>query len=159
IIMVTNSFNVHYYERYGNLSFYSLNGTLESRRAGRRDLRGLTRTNRAKISSSHKGCQEINSALKTFLGRDELQFEVEKDGYVLMRNKKVAENLSEGERTAIGFVHFVIHLKDQDFDLAHGIVVDDPVSSLDANSHFAGVLVLKKFNQGSSTNVCVDTQL
>jgi wobble nucleotide-excising tRNase len=61
-----------------------------------------------------------------------------------MRNEKVAENLSEGERTAIGFVYFVTHLKDQDFDLAHGIVVvDDPVSSLDANSIFQAFSFLK----------------
>ena len=36
------------------------------------DLTTRIRNNRAKISSSHKGCEEINSALKTFLGRDEL---------------------------------------------------------------------------------------
>ena len=115
--------------------------------AGDLGIVGLTeriKTNRAKISSSHKGCQEINSALKTFLGRDELQFEVEKEGYVLMRGKKFAVNISEGEKTAIGFVHFVIHLKDQDFDPANGIVVvDDPVSSLDANSIFQAFSFLK----------------
>jgi wobble nucleotide-excising tRNase len=100
--------------------------------------------NRAKISSTHKGCQDINDALKTFLGRDELQFKVDEDGYVLMRGKKVAENLSEGERTAIGFVHFVIHLEDADFDRASGIiVVDDPVSSLDSNSMFQAFAFLK----------------
>lgn len=102
------------------------------------------RNNRARISSSHKGCEDINTALKTFLGREELQFEVEKDGYVLMRNRKIAGNLSEGERTAIGFVHFVTHLKDQGFDLTRGIVViDDPVSSLDANSIFQAFSFLK----------------
>lgn len=100
--------------------------------------------NRARISSSHKGCQEINDALKTFLGRNELQFEVDEDGYVLMRGKQVAENLSEGEKTAIGFVHFVIHLRDQDFDPASGtIVVDDPISSLDSNSMFQAFAFLK----------------
>ncbi len=107
-------------------------------------LRERIKTNRAKISSSHKGCQELNSTLRTFLGRDELQFEVEEQGYVLMRGKKPAENLSESERTAIGFVHFVIHLKDQDFDPASGIVVvDDPVSSLDSNSIFQAFAFLK----------------
>ena len=40
-VMVTKYSNVHYYERYVNL-VYSLDGTLESRRAGSRDLRGLT---------------------------------------------------------------------------------------------------------------------
>jgi len=61
-----------------------------------------------------------------------------------MRGKKVAENLSEGEETAIGFVHFVIHLRDQDFDPKTGIiVVDDPVSSLDSNSMFQAFAFLK----------------
>lgn len=107
-------------------------------------LKERIKINRAKISSSHKGCEEINAALKTFLGRDELQFEVEAEGYVLMRGKNLAENLSEGERTAIGFVHFVIHLKDQGFDPANGIiVVDDPVSSLDSNSTFQAFAFLK----------------
>lgn len=102
------------------------------------------RTSRAKISSTHKGCDVLNSTLKTFLGRDELQFEVEDEGYVLMRGQEIAENLSDGERTAIGFVHFVIHLKDQDFDVANGvIVVDDPVSSLDSNSTFQAFAFLK----------------
>jgi wobble nucleotide-excising tRNase len=102
------------------------------------------KNNRAKISSSHKGCQEINSALTTFLGRDELQFQVEGEGYVLMRGRRLAENLSEGERTAIGFVHFITNLKDQDFNPANGIVViDDPVSSLDSNSIFQAFAFLK----------------
>ncbi len=108
------------------------------------ELRERIDTNRAKISSTHKGCQEINVALRTFLGRDELQFEVEKEGYVLMRGRKLAGNISEGEKTAIGFVHFVIHLKDQGFDPATGIIViDDPVSSLDSNSIFQAFAFLK----------------
>lgn len=107
-------------------------------------LKERVKGNRAAISSSHKGCEEINSALKTFLGRDELQFEVEAEGYILMRGNIIADNLSEGEKTAIGFVHFVVHLKDQGFDPANGIVVvDDPISSLDSNSTFQAFAFLK----------------
>lgn len=111
---------------------------------GTKELTERIGTNRAKISSSHKGCHEINEALKTFLNRNELQFEVEGEGYALKRAKSPASNLSEGERTALGFVHFVIHLKDSEFDPATGIiVVDDPVSSLDANSTFQAFAFLK----------------
>lgn len=100
--------------------------------------------NRATISSEHRGCDQINDALRTFLGRDELRFEVADGGYVLLRGEQVADNLSEGEKTAIGFVHFVIHLKDRDFDPVSGIiVVDDPISSLDANSMFQAFAFLK----------------
>ncbi len=102
------------------------------------------KTNRATISSSHKGCEEINAALRTFLGREELQFNVDGDGYVLQRNGRAADGLSEGERTAIGVCHFIINLREQGFDPAEGIiVVDDPVSSLDSNSIFQAFAFLK----------------
>jgi len=100
--------------------------------------------NRAKVSSSHKGCAGINSGLKTFLGREELQFEVEEEGYILKRGNKIASDLSEGEKTAIGLVHFIINLKDEGFDKTKGIiVVDDPISSLDSNSIFQAFSFLK----------------
>lgn len=115
---------------------------------------GLTKRiseNQAKISSTHKACEDINKGLTTFLGRTELIFETNKtiitddkgqqkeieDGYIIKRNGEIAKNLSEGEKTAIAFVYFTIHLKDQDFDISKGIiVVDDPVSSLDSNCLF-----------------------
>ena len=63
---------------------------------------------------------------------------------MIKRNGKLANNLSEGEKTAIAFVYFTIQLKDQDFDLNTGIVVvDDPVSSLDSNSLFQAFAFLK----------------
>lgn len=103
--------------------------------------------NKAKISSSHKACEEINESLRTFLGRDEITFEVAgegKEGYVIKRNGEIAYNLSEGEQNAIAFVYFVVHLQDQDFDIKEGVVIiDDPVSSLDSSSLFQAFSVLK----------------
>lgn len=114
--------------------------------------------NQAKISSTHKACEDINKGLATFLGREELIFEPHKtkmlnekgeeqevdDGYVIKRGGKLANNLSEGEKTAIAFVYFTIHLKDQNFNLQNGIIViDDPVSSLDSNSLFQAFAFLK----------------
>ncbi|WKZ26080.1 MAG: AAA family ATPase [bacterium] len=100
--------------------------------------------NKSKISSSHKACKAINDGIKTFLGRDEITFEVEGDGYVIKRHGKIAENLSEGEKTAIAFVYFTVHLQDQNFDTKEGIlVIDDPVSSLDSNSLFQAFAFLK----------------
>lgn len=100
--------------------------------------------NKSKISSSHKACKSINDGLATFLGRDEISFEVEGDGYVIKRNGKIATNLSEGEKTAIAFVYFTVHLQDQDFNIKEGIlVVDDPISSLDSNSLFQAFSFLK----------------
>ncbi len=101
--------------------------------------------NKGKISSEHKACGTLNEQLQTFLGRAEIMFEVSPDGgYVVKRNKVIAKNLSEGEKTASAFVYFVVHLKDQNFDIANGIiVVDDPISSLDSNSLFQAFAFLK----------------
>ena len=101
--------------------------------------------NKGKISSEHKACGTLNEQLQTFLGRAEIMFEVSPEGgYVVKRNKVIAKNLSEGEKTAIAFVYFVVHLKDQNFDIANGIiVVDDPISSLDSNSLFQAFAFLK----------------
>lgn len=113
--------------------------------------------NRAKISSEHKACEDINRGLKTFLGRDELRFEPESSiennqgtglaavtGYKIVRGAHSAVSLSEGEKTAIAFVYFVVHLNDGQFQKANGIVViDDPISSLDSNSLYQAFSFLK----------------
>jgi len=51
------------------------------------------------------------------------------------RRGKPAKRLSEGEKTAVAFIYFLVQLKDQDFNIGEGIVViDDPISSLDASA-------------------------
>ena len=90
------------------------------------------------IQGTRIACEEINANLNNYLGHGEIIFEDFEDGYSIKRKDEIANNLSEGEKTAICFVYFVASLKDN-FDLANGIVViDDPVSSLDANNiHYA----------------------
>lgn len=108
------------------------------------DLENRIAENKSKISSPGKACAEINKKLETFLGRKEIAFEVRGEGYSIKRNGEVANYLSDGEKTAIAFVYFVVHLQDQDFDIKNGIVVvDDPVSSLDSNSLFQAFAFLK----------------
>jgi wobble nucleotide-excising tRNase len=100
--------------------------------------------NRSKVSSSHKACKAINDRLKAFLGHSELVFEVSDTGYKITRHGEVAEDLSEGEKTAVAFVYFTVQLTDQDFNIKDGIVViDDPISSLDSNSLFQAFGFLK----------------
>lgn len=78
---------------------------------------------------------ELDRELADYLGRDELRFKVQDTGYTITRNGAAATHLSEGERTAIAFMYFLKSLNDTSFDRKNGIVViDDPVSSLDANS-------------------------
>ncbi len=108
------------------------------------DLDKRISVNKSRISSSHKACGEINNSLKTFLGRDEIVFEVMDDGYVIKRNGEIAHSLSEGEKTAIALVYFTVNLKDKDFNVNEGIIiVDDPISSLDSNSLFQAFAFLK----------------
>jgi len=88
---------------------------------------------------------ELNKEIASYLGRDELRFEVEQNGYRITRNGQSATHLSEGERTAIAFLYFLKSLNGTDFDIKTGIVViDDPVSSLDTNSLFSAFGFMKQ---------------
>lgn len=113
----------------------------------KRDLAAITQSiidKQAQISNEHKGGEELTAHLKQFLGRTDLIFENSKDGYVVLRRGKPAKRLSEGEKTAIAFLYFLVQLKDQDFDLAEGVVViDDPISSLDSGAIYQAFSFLK----------------
>lgn len=99
---------------------------------------------RAQISNAHKAGDRLTKLLHTFLGRSDLVFNSTEEGYRVVRNGRAAKRLSEGERTAIAFIYFIVQLEDQDFDLANGVVViDDPVSSLDASAVYQAFSFLK----------------
>lgn len=96
------------------------------------------------IRHHHPAADELSKDMAAYLGRDELRFEARDAGYVITRNGRPAMNLSEGERTAIAFMYFLKSLQDTNFDLKSGIVViDDPVSSLDANSLYCAFGFMK----------------
>lgn len=98
----------------------------------------------AKISDAHKAGEDLTKLLHTFLGRSEIIFQSGSDGYRVYRNGKPARRLSEGERTAIAFIYFIVQLSDRDFTASNGIVViDDPISSLDSGSIFQAFAFLK----------------
>lgn len=98
----------------------------------------------AKVSNAHAGGASLTELLKQFLGRTELCFESGDEGYRVLRRGKPAKRLSEGEKTAIAFIYFLVQLKDQDFDIGEGIVViDDPISSLDASAIYQAFAFLK----------------
>jgi wobble nucleotide-excising tRNase len=104
----------------------------------------------AQISQEHKGGEELTAHLRQFLGRTDLVFENSKEGYLVLRRGKPARRLSEGEKTAIAFLYFLVQLKDQDFDLADGIVViDDPISSLDSGAIYQAFSFLKNNTKGA----------
>lgn len=87
------------------------------------------------IIEHRQPAEELNKELRGYLGHDELQLAVKDTGYAITRNGVPATGLSEGETTAVALLYFLKSLKDRSFDLANGVVVlDDPVSSLDANA-------------------------
>jgi wobble nucleotide-excising tRNase len=97
------------------------------------------------ILEHQRPADELTRELREYLGRDELRFEVKGTGYALTRNGQPVSHLSEGERTAISFLYFLKSLQDRAFDIAKGIVViDDPVSSLDANALFSAFGYMKE---------------
>ena len=78
----------------------------------------------------------INQHLKEFFGREEIKLELaeDKQGYKIIREGQPANNLSEGEKTAIAFSYFVAKVREGSFALSKGIIfIDDPISSLDSN--------------------------
>lgn len=101
-------------------------------------------TKQAQVSSEHAGGAQMTERLRDFLGRTDLRFESSNEGYRVLRRGKAAKRLSEGEKTAIAFLYFIVQLGDQDFDLVEGIVViDDPISSMDAASIYQAFAFLK----------------
>lgn len=97
------------------------------------------------IHEHRRPADELTEELRAYLGRDELRFEVKGTGYALTRGGQPVSHLSEGERTAIAFLYFLKSLKDKTFDMKNGIVViDDPVSSLDANALFSAFGYMKE---------------
>ena len=81
--------------------------------------------------------EELTEDLRKYLGHGELCLEIKNTGYTIMRGGTLAKSLSEGETTAIALLYFLKSLQDRRFDLKKGVIVlDDPVSSLDANALF-----------------------
>ncbi len=87
------------------------------------------------IKEHRRPAEELNEDLKVYLGHAELQLAIKETGYAITRNDQPADMLSEGEMTAIALLYFLKSLDDRGFDKTNGVVVlDDPVSSLDANA-------------------------
>lgn len=93
---------------------------------------------RGQLSETHSSAKEISECLSSYLGNERLALIVNKDNrYVVHRDgKEISSPLSEGEKTAIAFSHFICRIGK---DLSQKIIViDDPISSLDnRNLHYA----------------------
>ena len=90
------------------------------------------------VSDHGRSANAFNAALRAYLGHGELQLDVRENGYVIMRKGDADPLPSEGEKTAIALLYFLTSLRKDGFDIGESVIVlDDPVSSLDANSLLA----------------------
>lgn len=102
------------------------------------------------LSSTAKGQGELNDILEILLHRDDIKIEIREEKFRLERSGHPAENLSEGEKSAIAFAYFLTELKalrkDDPPKLPKTIIfIDDPISSLDSNHIFQVRSLLKDF--------------
>lgn len=97
------------------------------------------------LSEASKGAERINQLLGAYFGKGDLRVEVSVDNrFQISRGGGVAKNLSEGEKTAIAFAHFITSIQDGRYPLKDTIVViDDPISSLDACHLFNTYALIK----------------
>lgn len=102
------------------------------------------------LKSTVKGQEELNNLLEILLHRNDIKIETRNDRYTLERSGHTANNLSEGEKSAIAFAYFLTELKalrkEEPPKLANTIVfIDDPISSLDSNHIFQVRSLLQNF--------------
>ncbi len=104
----------------------------------------------SKIRESVIGAEKLNARLSQLLPGNPIKVDVNSDdSYTILRGDKPAINLSDGERTAITFAHFLTKLEELGDQLEETVVfIDDPISSLDSN-HIYGVygLIREKADQ------------
>ncbi len=108
----------------------------------------------ANLANVAKGADNFNKELHSFLGRTDISliYDIKEKAYRIMRSNpsRPAENLSEGEKTAIAFVYFVTKINENGNKVEDAIlVVDDPISSFDANHLFHSVAFLKRKCEGA----------
>jgi wobble nucleotide-excising tRNase len=118
------------------------------------DIRALEQ----ELSEAAKGAERINELLAAYFGKEDLRVVVSADKrFQIHRGGVIAKNLSEGEKTAIAFAHFITRVQDGRTPLADTIVViDDPISSLDAN-HLFNTYALIKTQLASCRQLIVST--
>lgn len=101
-------------------------------------------------NSAEEGSLQFNYFIQSFLGKEDIKIEFNKSvqKYNLYRGDEMAKHLSEGEKMAISFSHYLVTLKSLELknELKDTILfIDDPISSLDGNHIFQINALLKDF--------------
>ena len=97
--------------------------------------------NESRKVSDSEGALQYTSFIQSFLNREDIKIIVDPTTkkFNLLRNSENASNLSEGEKTAIAFSHFLVTIKSLESINKfkdYIVFVDDPISSLDGNHIF-----------------------
>ncbi|MFH1093953.1 MAG: AAA family ATPase [Candidatus Omnitrophota bacterium] len=108
-------------------------------------------TLKAKLHNASDALNKINQILKDFFGESYIFLEIFEladggVGYALKRRGKETKHLSEGEKSILALVYFLVKLEEDGFDKSKAIVViDDPVDSQDGNFLFRTYGFLKRY--------------
>jgi len=103
----------------------------------------------SKKYSDTEGALQYTYFIQSFLNRTDIEIKVDDSTkkFLLLRNNENASNLSEGEKTAIAFSHFLVTIKSLEKSAKfkeYIVFVDDPISSLDGNHIFQINSLLKE---------------
>lgn len=103
----------------------------------------------SKKVSDAEGALRYTSFVQTFLNRNDIEIILEpiSKKFLLLRGSENASNLSEGEKTAIAFSHFLVTIKSLESKGVfkdYIVFIDDPISSLDGNHIFQINSILKE---------------
>jgi wobble nucleotide-excising tRNase len=111
-----------------------------------KDLKEKAEALRNAIHKHGIAANELNKLLHEYLGHNSIRLEAKDEGYLLVRSDgSIAQNLSEGEKTALTFCFFLTQFGAEGRDKKRLVVViDDPVSSLDSNAQTFAFGLIKK---------------
>lgn len=99
---------------------------------------------RSKLRTHGPAADKLNTLLHSYLGHKHISVEAVEEGYRICRDgRESTKPLSEGEKTAIAFCYFLTALNSEGRKIKDLVVVlDDPISSLDARAmtHVVGTV-------------------
>ena len=112
----------------------------------------LLSSKRRMLKDEEEGARRVNRYLNDFFGHNFISLQAEEDEndkkirFKIVRDGKIAYNLSEGEKSLIAFCYFIAKLDDVDTHSIEPIIwIDDPISSLDNNHvYFIYSLIVAK---------------
>ena len=113
------------------------------------DYENQIKFNESKKVSDAEGALRYTYFIQSFLNRNDIKiiFEPKSKKFLLLRSGENASNLSEGEKTAIAFSHFLVTIKaleSKGIFKDYIVFIDDPISSLDGNHIFQINSILKE---------------